>query len=83
MISLAMARAASCGAIPQRAVETWLMTSGQVRGTGVGTASTAWQVLGTGDFDGDDTSDVLWRNTNTGEVDTRRSPTDIWWAAPA
>jgi hypothetical protein len=29
-----------------------------------------WQSLGTGDFNGDGTSDILWRNTSTGEVDT-------------
>ena len=27
-------------------------------------------VGGTGDYNGDGTSDVLWRNTATGEVDT-------------
>jgi hypothetical protein len=32
--------------------------------------SSAWQALGTGDFNADGTSDVLWRNTTTGEVDT-------------
>ena len=39
-------------------------------GTGVGSVSSAWQPLGTGDFNGDGTADVLWRNSNTGEVDT-------------
>jgi hypothetical protein len=37
---------------------------------GVGFASSVWQALGTGDFNGDNTSDVLWRNTSTNEVDT-------------
>jgi hypothetical protein len=40
-----------------------------VGGGGVGTASSAWVPAGTGDFNGDGTTDVLWRNTNTGEVD--------------
>jgi hypothetical protein len=53
------------------AVETWLMTNAQVTGgTGVGSVSSAWQLLGTGDFNGDATSDILWKNANTGEVDT-------------
>jgi len=27
-----------------------------------------WQVLGTGDFDGDEHADILWQNVITGEV---------------
>jgi hypothetical protein len=30
----------------------------------------AWQFAGIGDYNGDGVSDVLWRNTATGEVDT-------------
>jgi ELWxxDGT repeat protein len=58
-------------------VDTWLMSGGQiVGGSAIGAVSNAWQPLGSGDFDGDGTgdgtgtADVLWRNTNTGEVDT-------------
>ena len=29
---------------------------------------TAWVVAGTGDFNGDGKSDILWRNTVTGET---------------
>jgi hypothetical protein len=53
-------------------VDTWLMSNGLLTGgTGVGSASSAWQLLsGAGDFNGDATSDVLWRNSTSGEVDT-------------
>ncbi len=27
-----------------------------------------WQIAGTGDFDGDDHADILWRHTTTGQV---------------
>jgi len=40
-----------------------------IGGGGVGTASTAWVPAGVGDFNGDGTTDMLWRNVNTGEVD--------------
>jgi hypothetical protein len=52
-------------------VDTWLFNNGHLSGGGaIGSVSTAWQLLGTGDFNGDDASDILWRNTVTGEVDT-------------
>ena len=35
----------------------------------MGSASGAWQCAGIGNYYGDGTSGVLWRNTNTGEVD--------------
>jgi len=31
-------------------------------------SSSGWSVSGTGDFDGDGDSDILWRNSNTGET---------------
>src|SRR5262249_11287210 len=51
------------------AVQTWLMTNGQVTSaTAIGSVSSAWQNLGIGDFNGDGKADMLWRNTVTGEV---------------
>jgi hypothetical protein len=53
-------------------VDSWLITNGHLSsGTAIGHASSAWQSLGTGDFyaAGDGISDLLWRNTTTGEVD--------------
>ena len=35
-----------------------------LRGDTVSNIDPAWTVLGTGDFDGDGRSDILWRNTN-------------------
>jgi hypothetical protein len=41
------------------------MTGGAV----LGSVSSAWQFAGIGNFTGTGTSDILWRNTATGEVD--------------
>ncbi len=47
----------------------WLMDGTQQVGQGSpGSASQGWRIAGAGDFDGDDRSDILWRNTGTGEV---------------
>jgi hypothetical protein len=35
---------------------------------GLGTVPMAWSIVGTGDFNGDGYSDILWRNTSTGNV---------------
>ena len=45
------------------------MSNGHVSAGGaVGVVSSAWQLVGIGDVNGDGTSDVLWRNTATGQV---------------
>jgi serralysin len=41
-----------------------------VGGAALGSVSSAWQFAGVGDYAGSGTRDVLWRNVNTGEVDT-------------
>ena len=38
-------------------------------GGAVATLPAVWQIQGTGDFNGDGKSDILWRNTTSGEVD--------------
>ena len=53
------------------AVETWLMTNGQIGGgTGLGFASNSWTAVATGDFNGDGMTDVLWRNSTSGAVES-------------
>jgi hypothetical protein len=37
-------------------------------GTGIATAPLNWQIAGTGDFDGDGQTDILWRDPNSGGV---------------
>jgi hypothetical protein len=52
-------------------VTDWLgQPNGGFAGNGVATnnVSSVWQVAGTGDVNGDGIDDVIWRNTNTGDV---------------
>jgi len=35
---------------------------------GIGTIPIFWSIVGTGDFNGDGYSDILWRNSNAGDV---------------
>ena len=34
----------------------------------IGSPALVWQIVGVGDFDGDETDDILWRNTATGNT---------------
>jgi len=36
--------------------------------SGFGNAPTTWSIAGTGDFNGDGVTDILWRDSNTGTV---------------
>ncbi len=52
-------------------VVIWFMDGTQRVGAGaVGAVPLSWQIVGTGNFDGDPEgrSDILWRNTSTGQV---------------
>jgi hypothetical protein len=42
---------------------TTLTSSGSL-----GSVSSDWSIAGVGDFDGNGTSDMLWRNSTTGQV---------------
>ncbi len=47
----------------------WLLDGTQRLGQGSpGAAGQVWQIAGTGDFDGDDHSDIVWRHTVSGQV---------------
>ena len=35
---------------------------------GIGATPSAWSLVGTGNFNGDSTDDILWRNSSTGDV---------------
>ena len=48
----------------------WLMQNGNWSASvDLGSHGTDWQVAGIGDFNGDGTDDILWRNPTTGQVD--------------
>src|SRR5262249_2709616 len=52
-------------------VAEWKMSNGAVAANGVsviGSSPTNWQIAGAGDFNGDGTSDIVWRDGNTGQV---------------
>ena len=52
-------------------VYIWLMNGISITGQGgveVISPSSGWSVAGVGDFDGNGTSDILWRNSGTGDV---------------
>ena len=44
----------------------------------LGSRPAPWQVVGTGDFNGDGTSDILWRNSVTGQFDQWRMAAGQW-----
>ena len=47
----------------------WSMAGATVLGSGVtGALSADWKLLGTGDLDGNGTSDLMWRQSSTGQV---------------
>jgi hypothetical protein len=43
------------------------LMDGLSKGAGVNLGGGLWQVVDTPDFDGDGKSDLLWRNTNSGQ----------------
>jgi FG-GAP-like repeat len=46
------------------AIALWLLAGGQIEKTGgLGTASSAWGIVGQRDFDGDGYADILWRDS--------------------
>jgi FG-GAP-like repeat len=44
------------------------MNGAQASGASVGSVPTNWMIAGTGDFNGDGKSDILWRDTSSGTV---------------
>ena len=68
--SMAMAMPTSCGgtAVPGE-VYIWLMNGATITSTGTpGSPTSDWSIAGVGDFDGNGTSDILWKNSTTGQV---------------
>src|SRR5262249_51625872 len=52
-------------------VAEWKMSNGAIAANGVsviGSAANNWQIAGSGDFNGDGTSDIVWRDGNTGQA---------------
>jgi hypothetical protein len=46
----------------------WLMNgTSYSSGVSLGVVPTQWQIVGTGDFNGNGKTDILWQNTATGE----------------
>jgi hypothetical protein len=65
--------AASCPSGQPNQIAMWFLagdpngsTAGLIGGGAVGTATTDWVVAGTGDFNGDHFSDILWYNVGPG-----------------
>jgi hypothetical protein len=46
----------------------WLVNGAQVTSAGLGKVPSNFSVQGVGDFDGDGSTDILWRDSNTGVV---------------
>jgi hypothetical protein len=50
-------------------IAVWLLNGLQIANSGtLGQGPSDWLVAETGDFDGDGKSDILWRNTTTGDT---------------
>jgi len=46
----------------------YLMSGASITSSvGVNTVPTVWQIVGSGDYNGDGKSDILWRNGTTGQ----------------
>ena len=69
--SMATGRSTSCGARQRPAHRLARHVQRQLRQQHANLSSIAdhsWQIVGTGDFNGDGISDILWRNTNSGSL---------------
>ena len=65
-------------------VDEWVMRDGNWSASvdlGATHGSTDWQVAGIGDFNGDGTADILWRNPTTGQVDAWQMQGGQWAAS--
>jgi hypothetical protein len=61
---------------PSGTVAIWTVANNRVQSSiGVGAASSNWQIVATGDFDGDGKTDILFRYTPAGATD---QPLAIW-----